>query len=59
MSASRSAAEKREELLARCRRERAELAGFTGATRARLHSSRELVRALRTVRSLLRLFDSR
>jgi hypothetical protein len=47
----------REELLARCRRERAELAGATGAAVSRLHRTRDLLRTLRTIRSVFRFLQ--
>lgn len=47
----------REELIARCRRERAELAGATGAAVSKLHRTRDLLRALRTVRRVVRFLQ--
>jgi hypothetical protein len=46
----------REELLARCRRERDELARLTTSTVTRWHA-RDLVRALRLLRRVMRAFD--
>lgn len=48
----------REELLARCRREREELRAMRSAAVSRLHL-RDYVRALRMARRLLRMFGSR
>jgi hypothetical protein len=55
---SRHAEGRREELLARCRRERNELAVLTSSVAGRLHV-RDVARALRLVRRLLRVFAAR
>jgi len=46
----------RAELIERCRRQRARLAGLTGATVQRLHA-RDIGRVLRLVRRALRLIE--
>jgi hypothetical protein len=55
---SRHANTRRDELLARCRRERDELAVLTSSVAGRLHV-RDVARALRLVRRLLRVFTTR
>jgi hypothetical protein len=56
--AARSNSPRREELLARCRRERNELAVLTSSVAGRLHM-RDVTRALRLIRRVLRLFAAR
>jgi len=48
----------RAELIERARKQRARLAGFTGAAAARLHV-RDIGRALRMIRRVMRLIDLR
>jgi hypothetical protein len=55
---SHQADARREELLARCRRERNELAVLTSSVAGRLHM-RDVTRALRLIRRVLRLFAAR
>jgi hypothetical protein len=55
---SRQSDSRREELLVRCRRERDELAVLTSSVAGRMHV-RDVARALRLVRRLLRVFATR